>query len=50
MVDVLDSQVGICVAHVLEEGIIFLAHPRFHVVAGNIVPVDAVVVEVIEHS
>lgn len=45
----LDSEVRSNVASVLEESVVLFAHPRFDVVAGNVVPVNSVVVEVVEY-
>lgn len=44
----LNSQVGVGVSNVFEQGVVFLAHEGFAVVACHIVPMDAVVVEVVE--
>lgn len=49
MVD-LDSDVGAYEADVLQEGIVLLADPGLLVVAGDVVPVDAVVVELVENG
>lgn len=46
----LDLDVRVCVAHVLQKGIVLFAHPRLAVVAGDVVPVDAVVIELIQHG
>lgn len=41
---------GVGVAHIFEKGIVFLADEGLLVVAGNIVPVDAVIVELVEEG
>lgn len=46
----LDAQIGVRVAHVLQKGIVLLTDPRFLVVACDIMPMDSVVVEVVEHG
>lgn len=46
----LKTDVGVGEANVLQERVVFLADPGFLVVAGHVVPVDAVVVELIEHG
>lgn len=45
----LNTQIGICVPDVLQQGIVLLADPGLAVMASDIVPMDSVVVEVIEH-
>lgn len=41
-------EVGVGVTGILQQGVVLLAHPRLAVVAGHIVPVHAIIVEVIE--
>lgn len=47
---ILNSQLWICVTDIFQESIILLAHPWLDMMAGNVVPVDTVVVEVVEQS
>ena len=44
----LDAQVRVAVLDVLQQGVVLLAHPRLHVMAGDVMPVDTVVVEVVQ--
>lgn len=46
----LDAQIGICVAHVLQQSIVLLADEGLLVVAGHVVPVDTVVVELVQQG
>lgn len=46
----LNAQVGICVADVLQEGVVLLADEGLLVMAGNIVPVDTVIVELVQQG
>lgn len=46
----LDAQVGICVAHVFQQSIVLLTHEGLLVMAGHVVPVDTVVVELVEQG
>lgn len=43
-----DSEVRVGVAHVFEEGVVLFADERLPVVAGHVVPVHSVVVEVVQ--
>lgn len=43
-----NSKVGIGVAHVFEQGVVLLADEGLAVVAGHVMPVHAVVVEVVQ--
>lgn len=44
---ILDPEVGVGVTDVFEEGVVLLADEGLAVVAGHVVPVHAVVVEVV---
>lgn len=46
----LNSNVGVCVADILQKSIVLLANERLAMMAGNIVPVNSVVVEVIQYG
>lgn len=46
----LNSDVRVGVSDVLEQSIVFLAHKRLAMVAGYVVPVNAIVVKVVEHG
>lgn len=43
-----NSEVGVGVAHVFEQGVVLFADEGFAVVAGHIMPVHAIVVEVVQ--
>lgn len=43
-----NSEVGVGVSHVFQEGIVFLADEGLAVMAGHVVPVHAIVVEVVQ--
>lgn len=45
----LNFQVGVGEAHVFEQSFVLLANEGFAVVAGDVVPMDAILVEVVEH-
>lgn len=46
----LNSKIWICVTDVFEQSVVLFAHERFAVVAGNVMPVNAVIVEVVQNS
>lgn len=46
----LNANIWVGVAHVLQQRIVLLAHERLAVVAGHVVPVHAIVVEVVQHG
>lgn len=45
-----NTNVGICETHIVEERLTLFAHPRFLVMASNVVPVDSILVEVVQDS
>lgn len=45
-----NTNVGICEAHIVDQRLALFTHPRLLVVASNIVPVDSILVEVVEDS
>lgn len=46
----LNSKIWICVTDVFKQSVVLFAHERFAVVAGDVVPVNAVIVEVVQNS
>lgn len=50
VVNALNSNIWIRVAHVLQQRIVLLADERLAMMARNVVPVNAIVVEVVQHG
>lgn len=46
----LNTEIGVGVTHILQESIVLLAHERLAVMAGHIMPVHTIIVEVVQHG